>query len=133
MARFPSAEWAALLKEAVNANAEYAESAKAWEGDVLLRVVSSDASTAAEGIYLDLAHGACRSASFVPDSRETTSEFVFEASRPVWARLFRQELDPVKAILSNEVRLRGNLAKAMRFTRASSLLVATAATIPTEF
>jgi len=133
MARFPSAEWARLLEEAVNANAEYAEAARAWEGDVLLRVVSADPSTAAEGIHLDLAHGRCRSAMYVPDSRESASEFVFEASASVWARLFRQELDPVRAILSNEVKLRGNLAKAMRFTRASSLLVATAATIPTEF
>jgi putative sterol carrier protein len=133
MARFPSAEWASLLQQAVNSNAEYAEAARAWEGDVLLRVTPPDLSSAAEGIHLDLAHGLCRSATFVPDGRESTSEFVFEATRDVWALLFRQELDPVKAVLSREVRLRGNLAKAMRFTRASGLLVATAATVPTEF
>ncbi|MCI4320946.1 MAG: SCP2 sterol-binding domain-containing protein [Thermoplasmata archaeon] len=133
MARFPSAEWAKLLQIAVNANAEYAEAAKAWEGDVLLRVIPAEPSALAQGIHLDLAHGRCRSATFVPDTRETASEFVFEAPNSVWALLFRQELDPVRAILSHEVRLRGNLAKAMRFTRASGLLVATAGTVPTEF
>jgi putative sterol carrier protein len=134
MATFPSAAWAALFEAAVNANAEYAEAAKAWDGEVLLRVLPPDGSTApVPGIRLDLAHGACRSATFLPDSGSVDTEFTFEAPRAVWERIVRGELDPVKAVLANEVKVRGNFAKAMRFTRASGLLVAAARTVPTEF
>lgn len=85
------------------------------------------------GIRLDLAHGACRSATFVGDTGSDSTELTFEGARPVWERISRGELDPVRAILSNELTVRGNFAKAMRFTRASGLLVATARTVPTEF
>jgi putative sterol carrier protein len=133
VARFPSAEWADLFRTAVNANGTYAEAARAWEGDVLLRIVADDPGPPPPGIHLDLAHGECRSATYVADSRETESEFVFEATKPVWGQLLRGQLDPVKAVLSNQVRVRGNFAKAMRFTRASGLLIETAASVPTEF
>ncbi|HEV8049932.1 MAG TPA: SCP2 sterol-binding domain-containing protein [Thermoplasmata archaeon] len=133
MAKFPSAEWAELLEAAVNANGEYAEAAEAWEGDVLLRVVLDPPSTPPPGIALDLAHGTCRSARYHADSRETSTEFVFEATPAIWREILEGRLEPVKSVVSGKLRVRGNLAKVMRFTRASGLLIATAATIPTEF
>jgi putative sterol carrier protein len=134
MAKFPSAEWAGLFEAAVNGNEAYAEAAKGWEGDVLLRVLPEpEAVGPVAGIRLDLAHGACRSAAFVADTADVSTEFTFEGRRAVWERIVRGELDPVKAVLSNELKVRGNFAKAMRFTKASGLLVATARTVPTEF
>lgn len=130
MARFPSAEWAHLLHEAINASEEYAVAAKAWEGDVLLRILPEETGTAPPGIHLDLAGGACRAATFVPDSRETESEFVFEATGPAWGQILGGEVDPVRAVLSGQVKIRGNFAKAMRFTKASTLLVQIASAIP---
>ncbi|MCI4333361.1 MAG: SCP2 sterol-binding domain-containing protein [Thermoplasmata archaeon] len=130
MARFPSAEWAQLLREAINASEEYALAAKAWEGDVLLRIVPDATGSASPGIHLDLAGGACRAARFVPDSGATESEFVFEATAPVWDQILRGEVDPVRAVLSGQVKIRGNVAKAMRFTKASTLLVRIASAIP---
>jgi len=117
----------------VNENPEYAEAAKAWEGDVLLRVLPETDPKTPEGVYLDLANGVCRSARYVPDARDSSSEFVFEAARGDWREILAGRLDPVKAVVSGKVKVRGNFAKAMRFTRASGLLIATAATIPTEF
>jgi len=38
----------------------------------------------------------------------------------------------VKAILDGTFRIKGNLAKAMRFTRAAKELVETAASVPTD-
>jgi putative sterol carrier protein len=133
MPKFPSAEWAELLRAAVNADAAYAEAARAWEGDVLLRVLPDDAAAPPPGIHLDLSHGSCRSAAFVADSRPVDSEFVFEASRSDWREVLEGRLEPVPAVLSGKVKVRGNLAKAMRFTKASGLLIAAASTVPTEF
>jgi putative sterol carrier protein len=130
--RFPSVEWAEAYRAALNSNAAYREAASAWEGDILFRVLPEHSDSPAPGIHLQLAHGLCSAASYHADSREVASEFVYEGSREDWQRLLRHEMDPVKAILDGTFKIRGNLAKAMRFTRAAKELVETAATIPGE-
>ncbi len=131
--RFPSAEWAKAFRQALAQRPEYKEAAHAWEGDLLLRVLPpAGAPGPAPGVLLDLWHGECRAASFLEDSSSTVSEFVYEGTRENWARVLRGELDPVKAILDGTFKIRGNLAKAMRFTRAAKELVETAATLPAD-
>ncbi len=130
--KFPSAEWAAALYAALNANAEYAEAARQWEGDILLRVTAASAGGVAPGVHLELEHGACRGATFEPDSSAVSSEFVFEGSAENWGKLIRREVDPVGAIMNGTIRVKGNLAKLMRFTRAAKILVETAGAIPVD-
>ncbi len=132
MARFPSAEWADRFQKALAENAEYREAAQAWEGDILLLVTPDADAPNGSGIHLDLDHGECRSATFVADAGAVTSEFVFQAKREDWARLIRREVDPVRAIMDGTVKVRGNLAKLMRFTRAAKALVETAGQVPSE-
>lgn len=130
--KFPSAEWAAAYRTALNQNEAYRSAAQAWEGDILFLVRPTDASDPAPGIHLALAHGECSAATFYPDARAVASEFVYEGTAENWARLRSGQLDPVKAILDGTFRIKGNLAKAMRFTRAAKELVETAAKVPTD-
>ena len=130
--KFPSAEWASAYRTALNANSAYREAAAAWEGDILLLVKPADPNGPAPGVHLALAHGECSAATFHPDARGVVSEFVYEGTPENWQRLLRHEVDPVKAILDGTFRIRGNLVKAMRFTRAAKELVETAAQVPTD-
>jgi len=130
--KFPSAEWAEAFRAALNANAAYREAARAWEGDLLLLVRPAEASAPAPGVLLRLAHGDCSAAEFHPDARTVASEFVYEGTPENWGRLIRREVDPVKAILDGTFKVRGNLAKLMRFTRAAKELVDTASQVPAE-
>lgn len=130
--KFPSPEWAAAYRTALNSSAAYCDAAAAWVGDVLLLVRGSDAAAPTPGVLLELAHGECSAATFHADARAVTSEFVYEGSRENWERLVRGEIDPVKAILDGTFKIRGNLAKALRFTRAAKELVETAAGIPVD-
>ena len=127
---FPSAEWAAAFQLAINENEAYREAARAWVGDILLLVKPSDASAPSPGVHLDLANGTCRSAEFQADGRTVPSEFVFEGPIESWQKLMRHEVDPVKAIMDGTLKVRGNLAKLMRFTRAAKELVETASNVP---
>lgn len=129
---FPSVEWAAAYQKALNANTAYREAARAWEGDILLLVKPADPLAPAPGVHLTLAHGACQAATYHDDARSVASEFVYEGTPENWERLMKHEVDPVKAILDGTFRIRGNLAKAMRFTRAAKELVETAGTIPVD-
>lgn len=130
--KFPSAEWASAYREALNASEAYQDAARAWEGDILLLVRPADPTAPAPGVHLALAHGTCSAATYHADAREVSSEFVYEGSPESWERLMRREVDPVKAILDGTFRIRGNLAKAMRFTRAAKELVETAAQVPVD-
>jgi putative sterol carrier protein len=127
---FPSAEWAAAFHTAINENTAYRDAARAWAGDILLLVKSSDPNAPSPGVHLDLANGECRSAEFHADGRAVSSEFVFEGPIESWQKLMRHEVDPVKAIMDGTLRVRGNLAKLMRFTRAAKELVETASNVP---
>ena len=127
---FPSAEWATAYQTALNANPAYQEAAEAWVGDILLRVQPEDPNAPAPGVHLTLAHGQCSAATYHADARSVASEFVYEGTRENWQRLLQGEVDPVKAILDGTFRIKGNLAKAMRFTRAAKELVETAAHVP---
>ncbi len=129
---FPSAEWAEAFRAALNTNDEYRTAAAAWEGEILLRVAPASPGGAAPGVLLVLAHGRCDAATFHSDAAKLASEFVYEGSRDSWARLVAGTLDPVKAILDGTFRIRGNLLKASRFTRAAKALVETAAQIPVD-
>ena len=129
---FPSAEWAAAYQRALNENTAYQEAAQAWVGDILLLVRPADPAAPAPGVHLVLAHGQCSAATYHADARAVASEFVYEGSPENWQRLLRHELDPVKAILDGTFRIKGNLAKAMRFTRAAKELVETAAQVPSD-
>ena len=132
MPAFPSESWAAQFQQAINANEAYAEAAAAWEGDFILEVLDDPAAEKGPGIYLDLAHGKCREARFLPDATTVSSEFVFRGSRENWTKLMRGEVEPVKAFLDGTIKLKGNPMKAMRFARAAKELIETAARIPAD-
>ena len=128
--KFPSQPWADALRAVVNRDTEYADAARGWEGDILLRVTGGAVDAPAPGIHLDLANGQCRGAQFVPDSRSTESEFVFEASAENWQRVLGRQIDPVQAIMGGALKVRGNMAKLLRFTRAARQLVHDVGSIP---
>ena len=130
MPKFPSAEWAEVYRDRLNANPAYREAAKAWEGDILLLVAPDPEAPRGEGVLLDLFHGACRSATFVPDATDARAEFTYRGTRENWGRMLRREIDPVRAILDGTFKLQGNLLKAMRFQRAAKEMVDTATQVP---
>lgn len=130
--KFPSPEWAAAYQAAINSNEAYSETARGWQGEIFLVVDADSDAPLGEGILLDLHHGSCRAATFLGDAVTARSEFVYRGPRAAWRRLFRRDLDPVRSVLDVTFRLQGNLAKALRFTRATKALVETAVAIPTE-
>lgn len=129
--KFPSEEWAAEFRSLLNQNEAYRAAAQAWEGDIMFLVRGPDPNAPAPGIHLALAHGECSAAKFYADARNVSSEFVYEGTPENWEKLRAGQIDPVKAILEGTFKIRGNLAKVMRFTRAAKELVETAAKIPT--
>jgi putative sterol carrier protein len=134
MFKFPSEEWAKDYFEKLNSNNKYKDSATEWEGDITL-VISSDENMEQDAfLYLDLFHGICRSYIFTRDSKMIPkSEFTYSGKFTNWKRLINGEIDPIKGILTGKFKLKGSMAKIMRFTKAAKIMVNTASQVPSEF
>ena len=130
---FASLAWVAALKEAINTSANYRESAKNWEGDFWLVVEPDSDGGERKLIYLDLWHGECRAAQLAHSEAEHTPEFRISGSTRNWQRIVTKEIDPIRALMTNSLKLKGNLAKVMRNVRSAQDLVLCAANIPTKF
>ncbi|MEM3553476.1 MAG: SCP2 sterol-binding domain-containing protein [Candidatus Bathyarchaeia archaeon] len=131
--KFPSEEWIKAYREELNKNEAYAEAAKDWEGDFLFIVTPDEGLDKEMVFYVDLWHGKCRDAYMVPSREAKTAEFVYEGPYSNWKKLIMGQLDPIQSLLMRKFKLKGNMAKIMRYTKAASELVKTASKVPTEF
>lgn len=130
---FPSPEWVDAFKDAVNANESYQKSAAKWEGDFYFIVSAGGGLKEPATFYLDLWHGECREAYMVDDPSEKQPQFVVEGTVDVYRQIFRGKLDPIKALVSRKLKLKGNLGKIMRSVKATLDLVNSASTIDTVY
>jgi putative sterol carrier protein len=131
--KFPSEEWIKAYKEELNKNTAYEEAAKDWEGDFLFIITPGEGLDKEYVFYVDLWHGKCRDAYMVPDRNAKVTAFVFEGPYQNWKKLIAGQLDPIQGLLTGKFKLKGNMAKVLRYTKAASELVKTASKVPTEF
>ena len=111
---FPTAEWLKVFEEKLNADQRYAQIAKNWEGDMYF-LIEPDGNLKAQVImYLDLWHGKCRGTEYVTDVASHTPAFTLKAGYTNFARVLKGELDPMQAMLTRKLDVKGNMAVMMR-------------------
>ncbi|MHA2295722.1 MAG: SCP2 sterol-binding domain-containing protein [Candidatus Hodarchaeales archaeon] len=125
---FPSEEWLEEYAKKINENPEYAKAAATWEGDFLW-IMEPDGTEPEEfrdqtiTTYLDLWHGKCRKAFQVtPETGTPDTEFVVTGKYSTWVSIMKGELDSVKALMTRKLKIKGNMAKALRATKATKEL-----------
>lgn len=117
--RFPSEEHLMALMEVLNNDERYAEVAKKWEGDILV-LVEPDETSGEDAqpmqMYLDLWHGKCRDAYVVEPTSDKNPEVTFRLSAPRanFLKIFTGELDPIQAMMTRRLVVRGNMAYMLR-------------------
>ncbi len=132
---FATPAWAAALQAAINASPAYREAARNWEGDFWFVVEPADGeeANARALIYVDLWHGACRLCELAADETARMPEFRISGNRRNWQRVVQREIDPIRALMTGSLRLKGNMAKVMRNVKAAQELVLCASAVPTAF
>ena len=111
---FPSEEWVLDLKEYLNSDEMYAEKAKKWEGDIIFDVDPAGALEEKTKIYLDLWHGKCRDAYLLPKGEEKDAAFILRAPFTNFVRVLKGELDPMQAMLTRRLVVKGSMPYMMR-------------------
>ena len=111
---FPTAEWLKEFEEKLNADERYAQIAKNWEGDMYFLIEPDGKLKAQVIMYLDLWHGKCRGTEYVTDIACHTPTFTLKAGYTNFARVLKGELDPMQAMLTRKLDVKGNMAVMMR-------------------
>jgi putative sterol carrier protein len=130
---FASDEWASALREAINKSDAYRSAAKTWEGDFYFIIEPEGSLTERSILYVDLWHGDCRDAFVAVDESVKSPEFVINAPVSAWKQVVTKQIDPVQALMTRRLKLRGNMMKIMRAVKAAQELVNCCTMVPTEF
>jgi putative sterol carrier protein len=135
--RFPSPEWCAAYKDAINANPAYRAAGKDWvHGPVAYVVTAQPSIGIAEdmAMWLDLHQGECRACRLVSRSEAEEAPFVIVASYARWKEVIRKELDPTKAMMQNKLKVtKGHMPTLVKYVTASKELVESTSRVPTQF
>lgn len=111
---FPSAEWLDAFKNKLNSDQRYAQVAKTWEGDMYF-VIDPEGNLAEQMVmYLDLWHGECRAVEMVDDIAKYSPAFSLKAGYNNFAGVLTGKLDPMQAMLTRKLDVKGNMAVMMR-------------------
>lgn len=124
MVQFKTQEWANAFMDSLNKNPNYKESAKTWEGELLLifkaeKIHLQDDVT----LWLDLWHGECRAAKFMGKDENLPFKYTITAKESVWNDLITDQLDASKALMSGKFKISGNAALLMRYPKAAAYII----------
>jgi putative sterol carrier protein len=111
---FPSAEWLEAFADKLNSDEHYAQIAKNWEGDMYFLIEPGENLSQQMVMYLDLWHGKCRSTEIVGNISQHSPAFSLKAAYPNFAKVLKGELDPMQAMLTHKLEVKGSMAVMMR-------------------
>lgn len=111
---FPSMEWLQSLDVKLNSDERYADIAKKWEGDIIIVIEPEGNLKERRIFYLDLWHGKCRGVAELKDASEKNAVFVLTATYENIKRILTGKLDPMQAMMTRKLTVKGNLAVMMR-------------------
>lgn len=126
---YPSEEWVEEWIIKLNKYEAYQKAAATWEGDFLfvLEELPANRGELDETVtmYVDLWHGKCRDAWIVtPDKPAPENvEFIYSGKYTNWVKLMKGEIGPIKGLLQQKFKLKGNMAKVLKATKAALELV----------
>mgnify|MGYP000985372783 CR=1 FL=1 len=134
---FPSPEWVAAYKDAINSNAAYKTAGKDWTHGVVAMCVKADPALGLDqdlAMWLDVHQGECRGCKLIPASEAEAAAFVVVADYAKWKQVLRKELDPIKAMMQGKIKLtKGHMPTIVRYVQSTKELVESATRVDTKF
>ncbi|MCO5186254.1 MAG: SCP2 sterol-binding domain-containing protein [Anaerolineae bacterium] len=130
---FMSNGWAKAYQDILNHSAAYRDAAANWEGDFYFVCLPLETTSTPLCAYLDLWHGECREAAHVTDQAVRKPEFVISATLPVWQDVLSGKLDPIKGLMSRQLKLQGNMIKVLKAPKAAVEMVNCAMLVDTTW
>lgn len=131
--QFGTEEWVQALMTEINKSAGYKDAAKNWEGDFYFIVTKGAGVPEDIFLYMDLWHGECRSANKMSDRNQKSPEFELTAPLDVWKKVLTKKIDPIRGLMSGQLKLKGPMMKVMKAPKAAIELVECGTRIDTSW
>lgn len=138
--KFGTQEWAEEYQKALNANQNYKEAAgpegfppDGWEGDFLFIVEPAGNLDHEIRMFVGLYHGECTGVRILNEGEEVDVEYEYSGPYDAWEQVLKKELDPIRGLLAGKFKLKGDMAKVLKATRAAAELVNSTTAFNTEF
>ena len=123
---FITPEWCSNFEYLIQNDLRYKEVAKKWEGSVVLVIKTESESILVDNffLFLELWHGECKYAKLVPENAGRNGDYVLEADYNRWRRILKGELNVVKELATQNVKLMPfNFKKALKLAAAAQAAV----------
>jgi len=130
---FPSREWADEFMVQLNMDKDFAKAGEKWEGDINLVIQNLPGTGAGEVIFLDLWHGTCRAVDYMAESDARKAAFDIIAPLGNWKRVIKKQIGPIPAMVSGQLKVKGNLPYILRYVVAAQRMVECAVRLNTIF
>ncbi|MFX0134075.1 MAG: SCP2 sterol-binding domain-containing protein [Candidatus Hodarchaeota archaeon] len=130
---FPSEEWVNKLVDIINSSAEFEKAAQGWEGDFLFTITPDENLKEEVRMYADLWHGKCRQAQRLSKDEEKQTAFALKGPYSKWKAMLTKEIDPIRAILYQEIEFSGDMSKINQYLPALKVLIDILTSVETEF
>ncbi len=130
---FPSDAWIKDLMTRLNESPGYQDAAAKWEGDFAFVVEAGEGVAKETYLYMDLWHGACRSARQLDDPGEESPEFTMKAPVSTWKEVMSGRLDPIMGLMRGKLALDGPKMKIIKAPKAALEMVKCAIAIDTAW
>jgi putative sterol carrier protein len=133
---FPSEEWLDAWVARANESEEFVASGAGWDGSVGAVIEADGPGVVPETLYvrLDGFHGRWLGQAMGTDAALVDGTlFVLRAPYAQWKRVIRQELHPIKGLLTGRIRITGHLPEILKWTKSIMILAELAAGVDTEF
>ena len=126
--------WADAFRATINDDAAYRSAATGWQWPLALVLDGAQAFgyPATVAVRLDLDDGECREARVI-EGADPEAPFILRGPYAVWKRIVTGELDPLAAVVKQELALEGRLHTLIMHTRFAKALVACAQAVPTAY
>ncbi len=131
--QFGSAEWLVALQNELNTSQAYEDAAKNWEGDFYFVVDPEGSITEPMYLYMDLWHGKCRESFVAQDKNVKNPAFVMSGGYSKWKKVVLAQLDPIQALMTGQLKLKGNMVMVMKNVKAAQEIVRACTRVETEF
>lgn len=128
---FATDDWVKALQEELNRSEAYRKAAAKWEGDFYFIVEEGQGIGEEIYLYLDLWHGEARQAYVQDDPAGQDTAFELSAPLDVWKGVLNKKIDPIRGIMTRQLKLKGNMMKIMKAPKAATELVECAANVDT--
>lgn len=131
--QFATDEWIKALRDELNSSPGYKNAAAKWEGDFYFVITAGDAIAEDIYLYMDLWHGECRDAFKVDDPAAKSPEFKLHAPVKTWRGVMEKKIDPIKGIVTKQLKLEGPMMKVMKAPKAAIELVEACTRLDTDW